>query len=92
MRFLSDLVILAGRFGGVAQRKKSGDGMPTGTVKIFNADRGFGFIKPDDAGPDVFFHVSALETRQAAIQLGQRVTFEMGVDKKNGKEKAISVR
>jgi CspA family cold shock protein len=63
----------------------------TGAIKLFNADRGFGFIKPDDAGPDVFFHVSALETLQHP-QPGQRVSFEMGVDKRNGREKATIVR
>jgi CspA family cold shock protein len=64
--------------------------MPTGKIKMFNGDKGFGFIKPDDGGNDVFFHVSALRDGDD-ISLGKAVSFEMGVDKKSGKPQAVSV-
>jgi CspA family cold shock protein len=64
--------------------------MPTGKIKMFNKERGFGFIKPDDGGGDVFFHVSALRDGDEITE-GKVVTFEMGVDQKSGKTKAVSV-
>lgn len=64
--------------------------MPTGKIKLFNEDRGFGFIKPDDGGGDVFFHVSALREGDE-IAKDKAVSFEVGVDKKSGKTKAVSV-
>ena len=64
--------------------------MPMGKIKRFNEDKGFGFIKPDDGGADVFFHVSGLREGDE-ITIGKAVTFEMGVDPKSGKSKAVSV-
>jgi CspA family cold shock protein len=64
--------------------------MPTGKVKLFNEERGFGFIKPDDGGGDVFFHVSALREGDEIVK-DKAVSFEVGVDKKSGKTKAVSV-
>ena len=64
--------------------------MPTGKIKMFNEDKGFGFIVPDDGGVDVFFHVSALREGDEITQ-GKIVTFEMGVDPKSGKTMAVSV-
>jgi CspA family cold shock protein len=64
--------------------------MPTGTVKLFNENKGYGFIKPDDGGVDVFFHVSALREGDEVTQ-GKAVSFEMGTDEKSGKAKAVSV-
>jgi CspA family cold shock protein len=64
--------------------------MPTGKIKMFNEDKGFGFIKPDDGGGDVFFHVSALREGDE-IAKDKTVSFEVGVDKKSGKTKAVSV-
>lgn len=51
--------------------------MATGTVKWFNATKGFGFITPDDGAPDVFVHISAVERAElSTLNDGQRVSFE----------------
>ena len=53
--------------------------MATGTVKWFNAEKGFGFIQQDDGGPDVFAHYSNIATSgYRELQEGQQVTFEVG--------------
>jgi CspA family cold shock protein len=57
---------------------------------MFNENKGFGFIKPDDGGDDVFFHVSALQEGDEITQ-GKAVSFEVGIDTKSGKSKAVSV-
>jgi CspA family cold shock protein len=64
--------------------------MPTGKVKMFNEERGFGFIKPDDEGADIFFHLTALREGDEILK-DKAVTFEVGTDPKSGKTKAISV-
>jgi CspA family cold shock protein len=63
--------------------------MATGTVKWFNANKGFGFIQPDDGGPDVFVHISAVE-RAGLRELpeGQKVSYEIVVDQRRGKSSA----
>jgi CspA family cold shock protein len=52
--------------------------MPNGTVKWFNAQKGFGFIQPDDGSKDVFVHISAVE-RAGIPRLndGQKVSYEL---------------
>jgi CspA family cold shock protein len=60
--------------------------MPTGTVKWFNGQKGFGFIQPDDGGNDVFVHISAVE--RAGLAEGQKVNFELKTDKMRGKVSA----
>ncbi|MGK6314642.1 cold-shock protein [Neorhizobium sp. DT-125] len=64
--------------------------MPTGTVKFFNEDKGFGFITPDNGGADVFVHMSALQ-RASSLRDGQKVSYELGQDRKTGKSKAENV-
>ena len=63
--------------------------MSTGTVKWFNAQKGFGFIQPDDGGIDVFVHVSAVE-RAGLVGLaeGQQIAYEIVADRRTGKQSA----
>ena len=52
--------------------------MPEGTVKWFNAEKGFGFATPDGGGPDVFVHYSAIESNgYKSLDEAQRVEFEV---------------
>ena len=54
------------------------DYMPTGTVKWFNATKGFGFIEPDGGGPDAFVHISALERAGiSGLSEGQKVQYDV---------------
>ncbi len=66
--------------------------MPTGTVKWFNATKGFGFIQPEGGGNDVFVHISAVERAGLrTLSEGQRVSFELAKDR-NGKTAAADLR
>jgi CspA family cold shock protein len=63
-----------------------------GIVKFFNAERGYGFIKPDDGGRDIFVHITAVEQAGLnSLNEGQRVTFEIEADKKGKGPKAIDL-
>ena len=63
--------------------------MATGTVKWFNATKGFGFIQPDDGGQDVFVHISAVErSGLGSIYEGQKIGFELERDQRSGKMSA----
>jgi CspA family cold shock protein len=67
--------------------------MATGVVKMFNSDRGYGFIKPDDGGPDVFLHVSALEQAGiGSLPTGARISFDLVMDQRKGKTNAQNVK
>ena len=63
--------------------------MNTGTVKWLNNAKGFGFIQPDNGGPDVFVHISAVE--RAGMQTlaeGQKLQYEIVQDRRSGKSSA----
>ncbi|MGI4763950.1 MAG: cold-shock protein [Janthinobacterium lividum] len=63
--------------------------MATGTVKWFNATKGFGFIQPEDGGQDVFVHISAVERAgMSNLNEGQKLSYEMVSDKRSGKMSA----
>jgi cold shock protein len=64
--------------------------MPQGKIKMYNEEKGFGFIKPDDGGNDVFFHVTALREGDEIIR-DAVVSFEMGTDPKSGRSRAENV-
>jgi len=66
--------------------------MPSGTVKWFNATKGYGFIQPDDGSKDVFVHVSAVERAgMRSLMEGQKITFtiEQG---REGKSSAVDLQ
>lgn len=67
--------------------------MPTGTVKFFDANKGFGFIAPEGASQDVFVHISAVE--RAGIRSlveGQKVSFDVVKDSRTGKNAADNLQ
>jgi cold shock protein len=67
--------------------------MALGTVKWFNPIKGYGFIKPDDGGPDVFVHISAAE-RAGLTRLaeGAKISYELKLDPRKGKSSAENLR
>jgi CspA family cold shock protein len=67
--------------------------MPDGTVKWFNAAKGFGFIQPDSGGADVFVHISAVErSGLSTLNDGQKVSYEVERDPKKGKTSAVNIK
>lgn len=67
--------------------------MATGTVKWFNATKGYGFIQPEGGGQDVFVHISAVE-RAGLRELrdGQKISYEVVADKRSGKSSADNLQ
>ena len=67
--------------------------MATGTVKWSNAQKGYGFIQPDDGGKDVFVHMSAVERAgMHDLREGQKIAFDVVPDKRTGKSSAANLR
>ena len=67
--------------------------MPTGTVKWFNEQKGYGFITPDQGGKDVFVHIRAVErSGLPGLAEGQKVSYELQADRRSGKEAATNLK
>ena len=65
--------------------------MATGTVKWFNAQKGYGFIRPDDGGKDVFLHITAVQAAGLnGLDENQRVTYEVVAER--GKRAAANLK
>lgn len=66
--------------------------MTIGTVKFFNETKGFGFISPDEGGPDAFVHISAVERAgMRTLNQGDRVDYELE-EGRNGKSSAVNLK
>jgi CspA family cold shock protein len=66
--------------------------MPIGTVKFFNADKGYGFIAPESGGNDAFVHITAVERAgMATLEKDQRVSYELEQDRR-GKMSAVNLQ
>jgi CspA family cold shock protein len=67
--------------------------MAQGTVKFFNAQKGFGFIVQDAGGPDVFVHISAVERAgMSNLNEGQKLSFDIEPDRRSGKSAATNLQ
>ena len=65
----------------------------TGTVKFFNADKGFGFIKPDKGGSDIFVHITAVQASGlTGLTENQKVTFDTEPDRRGKGPKAVNLK
>ena len=66
--------------------------MATGTVKWFNAQKGYGFIAPEDGSRDVFVHITAVEQAGIArLNEGQKISYELETGR-NGKSSAVGLK
>lgn len=63
--------------------------MPSGTVKFFNAAKGYGFIVPSGGGPDIFVHATSVE--RAGLAEGRRIAFDIKADRRTGRTVAANL-
>jgi len=67
--------------------------MPIGTVKWFNAQKGYGFIQPENGDKDVFVHISAVErSGLGSLSEGQKLSYELQHDQRSGKMSATNLQ
>ncbi|CAE7503425.1 cspA [Symbiodinium sp. CCMP2456] len=78
--------------GSKPKPKSNEPGKEVGTMVRWHSDKGFGFIKPDDGGEDLFAHVSALADGDGSIQEGDKVTYDKEYNERKGKDQATNVR
>ncbi len=90
LQVVGDVIAVEARAPAAPQRELTGERV-TGTVKFFNAMKGFGFLVRDDGQPDAFVHISAVErSGLTAINEGERFEFDLEVDRR-GKHSAVNL-
>jgi CspA family cold shock protein len=90
LQVVGDVIAVESRSAAAPQRELTGD-KATGTVKFFNAMKGFGFITRDDGQPDAFVHISAVERSGLnGLNEGDRLQFDLEVDRR-GKHSAVNL-
>ena len=82
-----------GGFGGGERQRGEAAGSGAGVVKWFNPTKGFGFIKPESGGEDIFVHISAVEQAGlSGLNEGQTVNFDLEQDRRSGKTSATNLK